>query len=433
MTRNDANKTFLEASTRTSTMLEQMLNGYDKRLRPNFAGSPSEIKISMHVLSLVPIREIDMEARAVIFFREHWTDPRLAYGPSLGIPKMKLLGNIVDQVWLPDTYFVNDLSDTKSNEDFLFELTEKGRITYSYRRTLRLYCPMNLQKFPMDEQICEMAFESYSYAVEDIILTWLNPDALQIDGKLQIPQYTLVAWQQKHDLNKYSTGNFTSLAAVLHFKRQLAAYFLQEFIPTILIVAISWVSFWIDKRSVPARVSLGITTVLALTTLMFGIQTSMPRVGHVKAIDVFLLCSFFFVFSALIEYAIICTLSNAHSSRADGSLKQHSHVKVIPSEILDENKNGKIAGDKNETPIQDLARKQGEIQRRDHSENHYSSRYFPPCFSRKRSSGVTKGDSWLSLNQRQPCDIDRHCRKLFPMAYALFLSIYFVVYYFADI
>ena len=159
-----------------------------------------------------------------------------------------------------------------------------------------------------------------------------------------------------------SLGNFTSLAAVLHFKRQLAAYFLQEFIPTILIVAISWVSFWIDERSVPARVSLGITTVLALTTLMFGIQTSMPRVGHVKAIDVFLLCSFFFVFSALIEYAIICTLSNAHSSRADGSLKQHSLVKVIPSEILDKNKNEKIAGDKNETPNHDLARKQGEIQ-----------------------------------------------------------------------
>lgn len=50
-----------------------------------------------------------------------------------------------------------------------------------------------------------------SYAVEDIILTWLNPDALQIDGKLQIPQYTLVAWQQKQDLNKYSTGNYSNL------------------------------------------------------------------------------------------------------------------------------------------------------------------------------------------------------------------------------
>ena len=88
----------------------------------------------------------------------------------------------------------------------------------------------------------------------------------------------------------------------------------------------------------------------------------MPRVGHVKAIDVFLLCSFFFVFSALIEYAIICTLSNAYSSKADGSLKQHSHGKVIPSELLDENEDVKIAGDKNEMPNHDLARKKDEIQ-----------------------------------------------------------------------
>ena len=68
-----------------------------------------------------------------MFFRQHWVDPRLAYGSSLGIPKMKLLGNIVDQVWLPDTFFVNDLSDAKPIEDFLFELTGEGRITYSHR------------------------------------------------------------------------------------------------------------------------------------------------------------------------------------------------------------------------------------------------------------------------------------------------------------
>ena len=46
---------------------------------------------------------------------------------------MKLLGNIIDQVWLPDTFFVNDLSDKKSSGDYLFELTQEGRITYSYR------------------------------------------------------------------------------------------------------------------------------------------------------------------------------------------------------------------------------------------------------------------------------------------------------------
>ena len=92
------------------------------------------------------------------------------------------------------------------------------------------------------------------------------------------------------------------------FRRNIGFYVIQIFIPAALIVAISWVSFWIDERSIPARVSLGITTVLAITTLLFGVQSSMPKVGHVKAADVYLLGSFVFVFGALVEYSIICYL-----------------------------------------------------------------------------------------------------------------------------
>ena len=49
---------------------------------------------------------------------------------------MKLSGNIVDQVWLPDTYFVNDLSDQKSISDFFFELSQEGDIVFSYRYSI---------------------------------------------------------------------------------------------------------------------------------------------------------------------------------------------------------------------------------------------------------------------------------------------------------
>ena len=76
----------------------------------------------------------------------------------------------------------------------------------------------------------------------------------------------------------------------------------QTYIPTMLIVVLSWVSFWIPRSSPPARVALGITTVLALTTLIFGIQSSMPKVSYVKGIDWFLMVSFLYVFAALIEY-----------------------------------------------------------------------------------------------------------------------------------
>ena len=127
-------------------------------------------------------------------------------------------------------------------------------------------------------------------------------------------------------------------------------------------MALSWVSFWIDKRSVPARVSLGITTVLALTTLMFGIQASLPRVGHVKAIDVFLMSSFIFVFAALVEYAIICTFSNLFSSGANPDFKGYFQRRVIPTMIFEENENLEITSGESDTFHQVFERKQVEFQ-----------------------------------------------------------------------
>lgn len=64
-------------------------------------------------------------------------------------------------------------------------------------------------------------------------------------------------------------------------------------------------SFWIDYRSIPARTALGITTVLAMTTLLFGIQSSLPSVPYIKAVDLFMIVSFANVFAALVEYAIV--------------------------------------------------------------------------------------------------------------------------------
>lgn len=75
-----------------------------------------------------------------MFLRQHWIDSRLAYGPSLGIKKMKLLGNIVDQVWLPDLYFVNDLSGKTACGDFMFEITQEGIITHSCRSLNVCFC-----------------------------------------------------------------------------------------------------------------------------------------------------------------------------------------------------------------------------------------------------------------------------------------------------
>ena len=45
-------------------------------------------------------------------------------------------------------------------------------------------------------------------------------------------------------------------------------------------------SFWLDPNAVPARVSLGVTTLLTMSTQTSGINAQLPPVSYTKAIDV---------------------------------------------------------------------------------------------------------------------------------------------------
>lgn len=75
--------------------------------------------------------------------------------------------------------------------------------------------------------------------------------------------------------------------------------------PTIFLVIISWCQFWISAEAVPARVSLSVTTVLAILFLSSTINENMPKVSYMKAIDYFLSVSFLFIFCTLLEYVIV--------------------------------------------------------------------------------------------------------------------------------
>ncbi|KAI8502083.1 Glycine receptor subunit alpha-3 [Branchiostoma belcheri] len=99
-------------------------------------------------------------------------------------------------------------------------------------------------------------------------------------------------------------NTFTTLEIQLHLSRRLAYHLLQMYIPSTSIVIMSWVSFWIDIAAVPARVCLGVTTVLTMTA-QSGRTFAMPEVSYVRAIDVWIVVCQLFVFSALIEYAVV--------------------------------------------------------------------------------------------------------------------------------
>lgn len=49
-----------------------------------------------------------------------------------------------------------------------------------------------------------------------------------------------------------------------------------------MLVIVSWVSFWLDQNAVPARVALGVTTLLTMSTQTSSINQSLPPVSYTK-------------------------------------------------------------------------------------------------------------------------------------------------------
>uniref|UniRef100_A0A914XN92 Neurotransmitter-gated ion-channel transmembrane domain-containing protein n=1 Tax=Plectus sambesii TaxID=2011161 RepID=A0A914XN92_9BILA len=102
-----------------------------------------------------------------------------------------------------------------------------------------------------------------------------------------------------------SSGSYVRLWVSFDFHRNAGFYVMQVCVPAILVVCISWVSFWINRDSAPARTSLGILTVLTETQLMTSTNRQLPPVSYVKAIDIFLGTCYLMVVLALGEYALV--------------------------------------------------------------------------------------------------------------------------------
>ena len=116
------------------------------------------------------------------------------------------------------------------------------------------------------------------FEVEMSHLQGKDPVSVALD--LRMPQFKIELVEANRCNNRINVGNYSCLVAQFHLKRSISFHLIQNYLPSILIVAVSWVSFWMDIESVPGRISLGVITLLAVSQLATG--TSLPQTSYVK-------------------------------------------------------------------------------------------------------------------------------------------------------
>ncbi|XP_070170007.1 gamma-aminobutyric acid receptor subunit beta isoform X16 [Polyergus mexicanus] len=415
-----------------SAILDSFSVSYDKRVRPNYGGPPVEVGVTMYVLSISSLSEVKMDFTLDFYFRQFWTDPRLAFKQRTGVETLSVGSEFIKNIWVPDTFFVNEKQSyfhiaTTSNE--FIRIHHSGSITRSIRLTITASCPMNLQYFPMDRQLCHIEIESFGYTMRDIRYKWNEgPNSVGVSNEVSLPQFKVLGHRQRAMEISLTTGNYSRLACEIQFVRSMGYYLIQIYIPSGLIVIISWVSFWLNRNATPARVALGVTTVLTMTTLMSSTNAALPKISYVKSIDVYLGTCFVMVFASLLEYATVGYMAKRIQMRKNRFQKIAESMKAAS-----ENPGPpRVPGDHG-----DHAPKQTEVRFKVHDPKAHSKGGTLENTINGRADEETAGAPQHIIHPGKditklygitPSDIDKYSRIVFPVCFVCFNLMYWIIY-----
>lgn len=279
---------------------------------------PTEVKLGIYINSFYSISEQTMDYAVSMYLRQIWRDPRLVFDAIHNKISIVRLGeDSWDKIWVPDTFFRNEKGANFHEvtvKNRLLRLNTTGHLWYVTKISATLSCPMKLQKYPLDTQACPMMFESFGHTMDVMYFSWFN-EPVEIDKAIQLPQFKLRDYVLYDCSQNYTGGAFPCLEIRFILRRDIGYFLIQIYVPSMLIVILSWVSFWINVDASPARVSIGLLTVLTTTTQSTGINSALPKVSYIKAIDVWMSVCLVFVFIGLLEYAVVNVLARRRGVR----------------------------------------------------------------------------------------------------------------------
>jgi len=296
---------------------------YDAAVRP--AGldlnktktSPVVVAFQLMIRQINFLDDIKQEVSTQLTLRLSWQDPRHRYehifnhspDTATRLPDYVVIAES-SRIWNPDIFILNEKSSFIHNvlrPNVLVRIFKNGTTYLSTRITVVTSCPMDLHWYPFDKHDCPVTFEFYALKENEATLTWSDRESLEVLTGNELPLFQLHGVYQAGGIlfERILSGNFSSIRAHLQFERRLSYYLFTVYLPCFLLCAVSWTSFWFDVRAIGARVSLGITTILATATQLNGIAEGSPTVSYLKAVDIFSCLCQLFVTAAFLEFATV--------------------------------------------------------------------------------------------------------------------------------
>uniref|UniRef100_A0AC35UHQ8 Neur_chan_LBD domain-containing protein n=1 Tax=Rhabditophanes sp. KR3021 TaxID=114890 RepID=A0AC35UHQ8_9BILA len=324
----------INENLRKNLIKELFNDNYDKNTLPSTNATTVVVELTVQgnnltqkrhlkveFLDIVEITEVTSTFKSDLWFSQIYQDKRLAYeSHNYCLSNLSLSAHMLPKLWTPNVCFVNSkkVSVHESPEkNILLLIFPNGTVWLNFRVAIEGPCQLQLQLFPMDSMTCNYIFESYSYNTAEVRIVWRDWEAVSIPdpNAKKLPDFDLITFSHKTASNLYTAGYWDQLEVVFVFKRLYGYYVLQAYMPTYLSVAISWISFYLDRSQLPARITLSVSSLMSLTFQFGNIMKNLPRSSVLKSIDIFMFGSLGMIFLSLVELAVVGFVDRVENKR----------------------------------------------------------------------------------------------------------------------
>ncbi|XP_054721371.1 glycine receptor subunit alphaZ1-like [Uloborus diversus] len=334
---------------------------YDGLRTPRVKG-PAKVGLTIVIMNVRNVDVSEMSIRFDLMLTKRWTDERLIFPPFADEEKVVLDLEWRKQIWMPDVFFENSIEghvqDTIIPNMFIWLFRNKT-IQFTARISIEFSCHMDLRLFPHDTQECDMIIMSLAHTEDEMQLVWHEKENITQGDNIVLPQFEIiqvasadckkgelfpreVARRLSSDtehptssisllmachLSEGTYARFSCLKGSVSMSRRSGYYITNVYVPTTLIVFMSMLSFWIPAEAVPARVTLGVTSLLTIVTKQY--QASLPNVSYIVALNIWLSACIGFVFVSLLEYAAVIALHTKQKKAKISVSAIRDHVAAV--------------------------------------------------------------------------------------------------------